>query len=117
MDKLMAPCGLACVECPAYVATQTGDPVDITLVAQSWSKAWRTRVPPEDIWCDGCTSSSKRKYKHAWKCKVRSCGVDRGVMTCAHCPDYICETLEAFFARVPRTRKLLQEIHERLKDC
>jgi len=115
MDQMMAPCGLECAKCPAYIATQAGDPVEITLVAEAWSRAWRMRVRPDEIWCDGCTSTSERKYKYAWKCEVRSCGMARGVPTCAHCPDYVCETLEGFFAKVPRTRKILKEIHERLK--
>ena len=40
--------------------------------------------------------------------------MSRGVTTCAHCPDFICETLEGFFAKVPRTRKILCDLHESL---
>ncbi len=116
MDTLTAPCGLQCAQCLAYVATQTGDPAEIERVAQAWSKAWGRPVRPEDVWCDGCRKTDGQKWKHAWNCEVRACGMDRGVATCAHCTDFVCETLDGFFAKVPRTRKILTDLHEKLQD-
>jgi hypothetical protein len=116
MDTLTAPCGLQCASCPAYVATQTGDPAQVEGVAQSWARTWGVPVQPEHVWCDGCQGSSKRKWIGTWKCQVRACALERKVPTCAHCPDYVCETLEKFFSNVPRTRKILQKLRDDLRD-
>jgi hypothetical protein len=114
MDDLLAPCGLDCGKCPAYIATQANDARALARVADEWSKAFNFKLTLEEVICDGCTTESKRKYAYIKTCGVRLCALARGVRTCAHCDDYGCDTLIEFFNNVPRTRGLLETIRAEL---
>ena len=55
MDKLIAYCGLDCAKCPAYVATQSGDPAELERVAAEWREAFNMPdLTVESLICDGC---------------------------------------------------------------
>ena len=41
---------------------------------------------------------------------MRACGLERGVLNCAHCEDYACEKLEGFLGFVPDARAILDGI-------
>ncbi len=45
---------------------------------------------------------------------LRLCALSRGAQTCAHCPDYGCETLQGFFAFAPVLKDKLEAIREEL---
>jgi hypothetical protein len=113
-EDLLAPCGLDCGECPAYVATQANDASGLARVAEEWSRAFNFELTLEEVICDGCRTDSARKYAYIKTCRVRPCATARGVRTCAHCDDYGCDTLIEFFGNVPRTRELLEAIRAKL---
>jgi hypothetical protein len=89
-------CGLDCGECPAYVAYRTNDDELRAKMAKEWGSA-DSPVSPSDINCASCTSDGVR-WTWCQQCAVRICAAERNVTTCAVCPDYGCERLEAFFS-------------------
>ncbi len=115
MNNLIAYCGLNCAECPAYIATQTNDDTKRKQVAEEWQKAFNPDIKPEDINCDGCTSKSTRLFSHCLECKVRLCGIEKGVENCAYCPDYACDILKEYFKMAPKMQESLDSIRKNIK--
>ena len=113
MDKLIAYCGLNCSKCPAYVATQSGDPAELERVAAEWREAFNMPdLTAESLICDGCLPGeiSGRLSGYCETCAIRACGVERGVATCAHCDEFACEKLTAFWANAPEAQATLEQI-------
>ncbi len=112
MDKIIAYCGLNCTECPAYVATQAKDQKALDKIVEQWRTEYHApNITVESVMCDGCLTGS-RKCAHCFECEVRACGIERGVVNCAACPDYACAKLEAFFKMAPHARKNLEDIRK-----
>jgi len=111
----MAYCGLRCDSCPVYLATRETDQEEqirmrskIAAFAGEYSDA---KLEPEDITdCDGCRAPSGRLFSGCRKCDIRKCAQTKGCLTCAHCPDYPCATLQKFFATDPTAKSSLEEI-------
>lgn len=80
-------CGTDCLVCSAFT-TELTRPDDQLLVFPG----------PR---CCGCTVmyTRYRDWEFTLKCEVASCASARGVETCAHCEDYICDTLQRFFEK------------------
>ena len=115
MDKIIAYCGLVCTDCEAYLATQTNDRAALEKMAARAREEYN--VPDatvETVMCDGCLGSDGRKIGYCFQCKIRACGVERGVANCAHCADYACDKLEGFFGHAPHARPVLDEIRRGL---
>jgi len=110
MSQMTAFCGLICIECGAFIATQNDDDRKRAEVAQLWSKQYNHDLKPADINCDGCTSDSDRLIGHCHVCEIRKCGKQKAILNCAYCDDYACEKLEGFFKMVPDAKKHLDEI-------
>ncbi len=106
---LIAYCGLNCAECDAYIATQSGDEEALKKLAETWSKQYNTTFTIETCTCDGCVPEG-HKCGYCSKCEVRACAVERAVENCAHCADYACEKLTAFFQLAPQAKVNLEEI-------
>ena len=114
-EKMIAYCGLVCTECPAYAATQAGDMEALKRVAAQWSEEYNASFTAEDCLCDGCTSGSERLSSYCRSgCEVRACAMARGVVNCAHCDDYGCEKITAFFNFAPDAKAALEEIRQAL---
>ena len=114
-EKMMSYCGLICTRCGAYVAKRTNDDALRVKTAKRWSSPEWT-VKPEEINCDGCTSDSDELFKHCYECEVRACARERGVETCAHCNDYICDKLEKLLGSVgEEAKKGLEEVRTSLQ--
>jgi hypothetical protein len=107
-DSLLAPCGLVCTECEAYQATQADDAAAVARVAAEWTERYRIPFSPDDIWCDGCASTSERTSRHCGPCPVRACARQRGFATCAACPDYPCDPLARIHRLAPEARERLE---------
>jgi len=115
MDKIIAYCGLVCTDCPAYIATQANDQAALEQVAAQWREEYDTpNITVESVICDGCLTSAGRHCSHCFECEIRACGVERGVVNCAHCADYACEKMGVFFGIVPDARAVLDEIRRTL---
>jgi hypothetical protein len=111
VDKIIAYCGLVCIDCPAYIATQADDQAALEKVAAQWREAFNAPdITADSIICDGCLGDAGRKCGHCADCEIRACGVERGVANCAHCADYACAKLEGFFGFVPDARVVLDQI-------
>ncbi len=96
MYEMISYCGIDCSGCPAYRATQADDMEALAKVAKEWSKQFGMEIPPESIICDSCkTGEDARRSGYCAICGVRACAIEKGVATCAHCGEYICETLQA----------------------
>ncbi len=114
MTEMISFCGLTCSECGAFQATQADDDKKRAEVAELWSKQYDTDIKPEDINCYGCLSKGKVVFSHTRVCEIRKCGMEKGVLNCAHCSDYPCESLEKFFELVPASKEILDEIRSKL---
>jgi len=115
MDKIIAYCGLVCTDCPAYIATQADDRAALEQVAARWREEYNApNLTVESVICDGCLGSNGRHCSHCFECEIRACGMDRGVVNCAHCTDYACEKLEGFFGFAPAARDTLDRIRQSL---
>jgi hypothetical protein len=114
MSTLIADCGLDCGACPAYIATQANDEVAKEQIAAQWRVEFNApNITAANVTCDGCTSSG-RLGGYCPECPVRKCAVTRGVVNCAHCPNYGCEELSKFLAVVPVAKARLEEIRQTL---
>ncbi len=107
-------CGLECTECPACIATQAGDMQALEKLASDWSSQFGMQIAAENVMCDGCKSDTGRLSGYCTMCEVRSCAVDRAVVTCAHCDDYGCEKLLACPAYEGKGKELLEKIRAEL---
>jgi hypothetical protein len=115
MAKLQAYCGIDCGECEAYIATQKNDRAELDAVAKKWSAQYGGKdMGGEACVCDGCSSGKRVASAHAATCGLRVCASARGVVTCAHCPDYGCATLQQFFAFAPVLKDKLEAIRKTL---
>ena len=111
MDRIIGTCGLMCSECLAFLATQADDHAALERVAAQWREEYQApNITADGIMCDGCLTTDGRKCHHCSECEIRACGLDRGVINCAHCGDYACEKLEAFFVFVPDARATLDGV-------
>ena len=113
MEKIIAFCGIICSECPGFIATQKDSDEERRKVAELWSKMFNVEVKPEDVNCDGCTSNG-RLIDYCRICEIRNCAIEKGVINCAYCNEYICEKLSKWFEKVPNAKDTLEEIRKTL---
>jgi len=115
MAKILAYCGLDCGDCEAYVATQKDDRAELEAVAKKWSAQYGGKDMGADACvCDGCSTGKRIATAHAATCGIRVCASARGVVTCAHCADYGCATLQQFFAFAPVLKEKLEAIRKEI---
>jgi len=115
MNKIIAYCGLVCSDCPAYIATQADDRAALEQVAAQWREEYNVPdITVESVICDACVTVDGRHCSHWFECNIRACGMERGVVNCAHCDDYGCEKIEGFFGFVPDARATLDGIRQSL---
>ena len=86
-SDLTAPCGLPCFACYLYLANE--NEAMRHLVSQELG------LPREQAVCPGCRNTHGRPAHLPMSCRVYPCAVEKGVVTCAHCDEYICEILQA----------------------
>jgi hypothetical protein len=115
MAKVQAYCGIDCGECEAYIATQNNDRAGLEATAKKWAQQFGGNlVVAEACICDGCPSGKRTSTAHAATCAIRLCASKRGVISCAHCADYGCETVKQFFAFAPVLKEKLEAIRKDL---
>ncbi|KXH75909.1 MAG: hypothetical protein AM326_08340 [Candidatus Thorarchaeota archaeon SMTZ-45] len=88
---MIAPCGIDCSECPAYIGTQTNNMEQLEETAKKWSDESH-QYDALDLICDGC--SSERLHVFCLECRVRLCAEEKGCRVCSLCSDYPCDILE-----------------------
>jgi hypothetical protein len=110
MTTLIAPCGLDCGKCDAYVATQANDTVALERIAEKWRVEYHSpEIIVANLLCDGCMVGG-RTIGYCQECKIRACAEAHGVENCATCPDYTCETLVNFHAQAPQAKANLEAL-------
>ena len=111
MEKIIAYCGLICTDCEAYKATQANDLAALEQMAAKAREQFNMPdITVESAMCDGCLGTDGHKGGYCAECAVRACGVERGVVNCAHCADYGCEKLASFWNMAPHARATLDTI-------
>lgn len=114
-DRIVAYCGIVCSDCAAYTATQAGDEEALKQVVKQWKAEYDVLdLTVSMVLCDGCLTGEGRRCYHCADCEIRACGIERGVVNCAHCPDYACERLTKFFGFVPDARAVLDRVYSTL---
>ena len=91
--ELVAFCGINCLECPTFIATQTDDNELRKKTANEWSSP-ESPLKTEEINCEGCTTKNKQLFTFCRSCQVRMCGTEKNVQNCAYCDEYVCDKLE-----------------------
>jgi hypothetical protein len=89
-DRIVAPCGISCTNCQAYLATQSNDMEKLQEVAERWSRE-DERYEAKDLLCDGCFS--ERLHTFCAECEVRECAIQNGHAICSLCTLYPCDRL------------------------
>ena len=98
MENYIAMCGLDCAKCEAFLATQNNNNEIRSRVAEEWNarhkkKGYnRPELKVEDINCRGCLSGGPI-YLYCEQCKIRQCGLEKGLKNCQECRDYRCPAL------------------------
>lgn len=111
METMIAFCGLACTECPAFLATKENNNEKRRQVAEQWSKEYKADFKPQDINCEGCLSKNGRLFSHCSVCTIRQCGLKKDHKNCAYCDDYSsCQKLIDFFKIAPQGKVKLDEM-------
>ena len=108
--EIIAYCGLICTECPAFIATSQNDTEKLQALGLEW---YGKEDNADYCLCDGCTTDG-RKNNYCQECRVHLCAKERGVINCAHCEDYGCETLTALFQHIPLGKETLNKIRASL---
>jgi hypothetical protein len=108
-------CGLSCSTCPIHLATIEPDPeVQSEIraaVAKQCLDEYKIDLCIDDITdCDGCTTANGRLFSGCVHCMIRPCAIQKGVINCAYCSDYPCDTLKKFFLQEDKARLGLEEI-------
>jgi hypothetical protein len=109
MNVQIAFCGLRCTDCPAFIATASGNEALKQSLANTWSTPEQP-IYPEQIHCHGCHALRDEDIIMFGKeCAVRKCGLEKNLPNCAHCNEYPCQKLEMPFCLDPATRATLDE--------
>lgn len=106
-------CGLDCVQCEAFIATQNDDDELRAKVAEKWAKLNNAPIKPVHINCTGCRSAGVKTYYCDQMCEIRKCATGKLVASCADCADYPCSLLGDIFRSAPQAKATLDELKER----
>lgn len=101
MEETVSYCGLLCIGCPIFIATKETN-VEFKQkmkieIAKTCNRLYQTEYSVSDITdCEGCLNENGEHFSGCSDCKIRNCARMHGVVNCAHCEDYPCETLQEF---------------------
>ena len=107
---MIAYCGLDCLKCECYIATQENDEEKRQDVAAKWSVQYNTEVKPEQINCNGCKSDGIKFFFTESMCEIRKCNIEKSNAHCATCSEYKCEKLEKFIELAPPVGEALEAL-------
>ena len=112
---MIAYCGLDCLSCPIYTATRLQDKEKkkekreeiLHLIKEHYGIEFKL----EDITeCDGCMSETGRLFSGCKDCPIRECARQKELESCAYCDEYVCGTLEEFFAKEQKAKTRLDKL-------
>ena len=106
--SLIAPCGLDCAKCDAYIVTQADDLAGKETLVARWRVEYNApNITVQNVTCDSCLATTGRLGIYCRKCEIRDCAVEKGHTICAECDQYACEKLQGFFQMAPHARENL----------
>ena len=109
MEEIQTFCGYRCDLCQFYTKNVKSEK-DKEKVSQEFKRIFGYDIKPEDVECVGC----KNEGKHAdTSCPVRPCALEKGVESCAHCSECICDRLKE---RINFTEEFLRKNKQPLSD-
>ena len=92
MEKMIGYCGYDCGRC----AARSDDPEVRQKLVDGWRKIFgHQNYTAENVRCDGCRADGRLADK---QCKARPCAIERGVESCAHCDDFVCDKVRGLLA-------------------
>ncbi len=109
---MRAYCGIECLECPVFIATQLNDEKLREETVEKWGEDFGLDLNSEDLVCDGC--QSERVFYFCKTCPFIACCKEKGIENCGECEDYPCEQLDRFLKPLPDARAYLDKIHKRV---
>ena len=94
MKGIISRCGYRCDLCPAY-KENIHSKEDQKKISDGWFKYYGFRIPPDEIYCDGCLSPDDENPRLIdTECPVRPCVLEKQLENCAHCDQYACPKLK-----------------------
>lgn len=111
MSVKISACGNDCKSCPRYIATQSGDPEELEMVAELWYRCgWREKVVSvKDIVCKGCHKTSTCRYN------IIECVAEKKVANCGLCLEYPCDKINQAFETTDKFERTIDEVCTRLE--
>lgn len=107
---MIAYCGIDCLTCPSYIATQSGSREELARVAEELARRYRTEVKPEYVVCDGCKAGKRHSYFCDNLCKMRKCCIEKQYDSCIECSDFPCKELRFELDHSPDAEKNLAKL-------
>lgn len=89
MKALLAPCGIDCTDCEAYIATKNNDLEVLKKHQKNMLELFNKDIPLDELRCDGCMEAG-HKIGFCAKCEIRICAISKGYSTCAECAELPC---------------------------
>ena len=86
MSQLIAYCGLACSECPTFLASRADDDAARARTAAVYAEKFGFDLRPEEIDCDGCKSEGGTLMAYCGACAIRECCRSRASTTVRSVP-------------------------------
>ena len=112
-SQLIGCCGLDCEKCDARIATVTNDSTLREKTAALWTKLNGVTIAPEMINCTGCRTEGAKTPFCDSLCSVRKCVRQKGLNTCADCPQTDgCPTLSQIAANNPFVLENLKQLRD-----
>lgn len=111
MDKLIAPCGIDCRVCDAYIATKTNNMYLKQKLADDFKKNFGVEKPLSELDCDGCGAEG-RHIGFCEVCEIRVCAFGKGYSTCAECGEFPCVKGAFIWTHNSQSKAKLEELRE-----
>ena len=78
-------------------------------MAQRWSKMYDMKIEARDVYCNGCKSLGTQGIYCQTMCRIKPCCREKGLDTCAPCPEFPCDDLKKVFEFCPEAKKRLMD--------
>jgi hypothetical protein len=112
MSELLAPCGIDCSQCDAYIATIKNDLALKQKLAENYLKQFNKVISVEDLDCEGCNQDGKH-LGFCSKCSIRACAFEKGYNTCAECIDFPCSNGSFIWVENSKSKATLEGLKKK----
>lgn len=109
---MIAYCGINCLKCKSYLATQSRNPEELVKVAEELARIYQAEVTPEYVICDGCRVDKRHSYFCKNSCKMRKCCIERKYNSCIECDEFPCPELKSELDHNPEAIENLEKLKQ-----